>query len=256
MIPPQLKQRVEPIIRKAGDILLSYFHHRLTWTAKGDGSSFVTEADLASEQFLIQQLQDLFPQASVFAEESGHNGPKSDYCWVIDPLDGTTNFAHGIGYFCISVALTYKNEPVFGMIFDPLHNELFYAEKGKGAFLNGVAIQPSNIPLQKGLIIICFPYGNDIRRGFERLQHIFGKCHGFRIYGAAALDLANVAAGRAEAIFFYGLAWWDVAAGMLILSEAGALVSAWDGGPITPDYKDLLAGNQQVYASLLPYFKD
>src|SRR5688572_18903690 len=130
-----LALRIAPIIRHAGSILLTHFTTKLTRTDKGYDQGFVTQADIESEKYLITALKAIMPDAAIFAEESGQSTTNSDYCWVIDPLDGTTNFACGLNYWCISVALTYKNKPVFGMIYQPLLNELFYAQEGKGAFL-------------------------------------------------------------------------------------------------------------------------
>src|SRR3989304_6616926 len=153
--------RLEPILRHAGEILLSYWGKPLTRQEKPD-SGFVTEADLASEKYLVEALKRLLPTADFYTEENGKFGSNdSGYQWVIDPLDGTTNFAHGIPYFCISVALVYHDKPVCGAIYAPLQDEFFFAQEGKGAFLNDRAIQVSAPkPLSEALVAVGLPYGS------------------------------------------------------------------------------------------------
>jgi myo-inositol-1(or 4)-monophosphatase len=252
-----LRAHVEPIIRKAGEILLSFYHQRLTWKEK-DQRGFVTEADIASEEFLIKQLSALFPEASFFAEESGSRGEENaDYCWVIDPLDGTTNFAFGIPYFCVSVALTYKHEPIFGMIYVPLFNELFYAEKGKGAYLNDQQIWVAQErPLKKALLLVGFPYekGKAFLEVLQQVQKISSRAFAFRHLGAIALDQAYVACGRADGLFFEDLSWWDVAAGLLLIQEAGGVVTDYAGEKISPEYSSYIAANPELHRKLLSLF--
>ena len=243
---------VEPIMCKAGDILLSYQAKQLTRTQKEE-HGFVTEADLASEQFLISELSKIMPEASFCAEESGISGSTtSDYSWVIDPLDGTTNFSYGLPYYCISVALTYRDEPQFGMIYQPLLGELFYAQKGMGAFLNGQPITVSAPEdFNKSLIAVGLPYPAQERVNMVGMaQQVAGKAHGIRHFGAIALDLAYVAAGRLDGVMFGGLAWWDVAAGMLLIQEAGGLVSDFQGNQLNPAYRTCIGGGPMVHATV------
>lgn len=257
-----LSAQVAPIIKKAGEIVLSYFHGRLTKTEKvtnGIDHGFVTQADLASETYLKQELAPLIPGASIIAEESGKTeNTNSDYCWVIDPLDGTTNFAHGLPYFCISVGLTYKNSPVFGMIYQPLTDELFYATQGKGAFLNGKPITVSQASLEKSLLIVGLPYAKD-RAYNHLLESTFSIAHhvyAIRNFGAVALDIAYVAAGRAEGTIFQELEWWDVVAGIVLITESGGQVSDFHGDQISQGYKSFIAtGNPKVHAELLNLLK-
>ena len=249
---------VEPIIRKAGDILLSYYHKQLTWKDKQE-HGFVTEADVASEEYLIEQLKKLLPETSFFAEESGKQGnQESEYCWVIDPLDGTTNFAYGIPHFCISVALTQHDKPIFGMIYLPLQNELFYAEKGKGAFLNGKRIAVAEQrPLDRTLLLVGFPYvkGHTFLSVMHHLADISPKTYAFRHLGAIAVDQAYVACGRGDGIFFEDLAWWDIAAGLLLIEEAGGVVTTYQGTEVTSSYQSYVGGNRQIHTRLLDFFK-
>ncbi|MGE0206408.1 MAG: inositol monophosphatase [Candidatus Babeliales bacterium] len=255
----ELKLQVEPIIRKAGEILLFYYHKQMTWRDKKD-QGFVTEADLASETFLMQELANVMPEASFFAEESGKRGNQdADYCWVIDPLDGTTNFAFGIPYFCISVALTYKQQPVFGMIYVPLFDELFYAQKGAGAFLNDQKITVSKErSLDRSLFLVGFPYakGKAFLSVLHHLEDISPRTYAFRHLGAIALDQAYVACGRADGIFFEDLSWWDVAAGLILIQEAGGIVSTYTGKPVIPGYRSYVAGADLMHRKLLSFFHD
>lgn len=249
---------VEPIIRQAGDILLSYYQKQLTWKDKQE-QGFVTEADLASEAFLIEQLNKLLPEVSFFAEESGKQGSaNNEYCWVIDPLDGTTNFAYGIPHFCISVALTQHDKPIFGMIYLPLQDELFCAEKGKGAFLNGNRISVAeNRPLERTLLLVGFPYqrGNTFLSMMHHLADISPKTYAFRHLGAIAVEQAYLACGRGDGIFFEDLAWWDIAAGLLLITEAGGVVTTYEGTEVTPSYCSYVGGNKQIHGRLLDFFK-
>jgi myo-inositol-1(or 4)-monophosphatase len=243
---------IESIIRKTGDLVLSYFQKPTSYREK-DAGELVTEADLASERYLTEQLTKLLPGSSVIGEELGSNKGSNDYCWVIDPLDGTTNFVHQLPYFCISVALTCKGEPIFGTVYQPLIKEYFYAQRGRGAFLNGKKIQVSNLShIDKSIVLIGFPYKKE-----ERFKHllqltsrIIQKTFAFRHFGAAALDLAYVAAGRVDAVFFEELTWWDVAAGMLLIQEAGGITSDFEGNPINQDYKTFLGASPVLYKQL------
>jgi len=243
---------IEPIIKKAGELILSYFK-RLRSIQEKENGGFVTEADLASEQYLMEQLQPFLPGASFIGEELGKNDGTNDYCWVIDPLDGTTNFMHGLPYFCISISLTLKGIPQFGAVYQPLTNEYFYAERGKGAFLNGKKLQVSTVgQLSKSVVVIGFPYKKE-----ERFKHllnlmneIFPKIYAFRNFGAAALDLANVACGRLDGHFFEDLGWWDVAAGTLLVEEAGGIVTDFEGKPIRSDFKTFVTAGPGLHERL------
>lgn len=255
MIDRNWQQDLEPILRSAGDILLSYYGKDLQIKEKPQ-NGFVTQADIASEQYLISALHELLPEASFFAEESGVSGT-SDYCWVIDPLDGTTNFAHGIPYWCISVALTHKNIPIVGAIYVPLQDDYFFAQTGKGAWCNGVAIKVSRPEkLAFALIAIGIPYPNDQRQSIVHLgERIATEAYGIRHLGSIALDLANISCGRLDGVVLTGLAWWDVAAGIVLLQEAGGKIGDFEGQPLTPGYQTGIAGSDLVYNSLKSFIK-
>lgn len=248
---------VTPIIKSAGAIVLSYFNTALDRTQK-NGQGFVTQADLDSERYLIEQLAPIISGASFFAEESGKTGKNtSDYCWVIDPLDGTTNFAHGIPYFCISVALTYHQEPIFGMIYQPITQELFYAVQGEGAYVNGKPLSVSSASFSQAVIALGLPYAKDDTFAFllHRTLTIARQVFAIRHFGAVALDAAYVASGALEGMFFEHLGWWDVAAGMLIVQEAGGRVSDFQGNRVNSAYKSFIAGAPGVHQRLQELLK-
>jgi len=247
-----LSSRIEPIIKKSGDIVLSYFQ-RITECREKETGGLVTKADLESERYLTEELGKILPGASFIGEETGNRQGCLDYCWVIDPLDGTTNFVRGIPYFCISIALTWKDEPLFGAIFNPLTGEYFYAQKGDGAFLNGKKISVSKIEkLEQAVPVIAFPYKRDkqFKRLLDLTEKIVPQTYAFRHLGAAALDQAYVASGRLDAVLFENLGWWDVAAGMIIISEAGGIVSDYEGNQVDSHYKTFIAAGPNIYKKL------
>lgn len=242
---------LEPIIKEAGEILLSYFGKPLKYIKK-DNQGFATEADLASEQFLITALKKAFPQAGIFAEESGINNP-SEYMWVIDPLDGTTNFARGLSYFCVSIALTHHEVPIVGIIYNPLNNELFFAQYDSAAVLNNKKIVVSN-PEKFNQSFIGLGLGYNPQKRSKRVhaaQYIIRQASGVRHMGAAALDLAHVACGRFDGVLFGSLGWWDVAAGKIIIEQAGGIITDFQGTQIKSDFKTCIAGGDMVYKQLL-----
>jgi myo-inositol-1(or 4)-monophosphatase len=248
-----LHHDVEKIIKKAGQIQLSYFKKALSLDRREkNGAGFVTQADLETEKFLIQELGKLMPGADFYAEESGVSG-NGEYRWVIDPLDGTTNFAHGLPHFCISIALTHNDDVIFGMIYQPVLNELFWAEKGQGAWLNGTKIAVSSQDsLSKSFLVIVIPYSG-FKQGEEfarLLWSIVPGAYSFRYLGAAALDLAYVACGRFDGICFAGLAWWDFAAGQLLIKEAGGCVTDFNKNGISITSQSCVAGGAVVHEAL------
>lgn len=253
----QLLPDVERIVREAGSLLMDYFQNSsLVSQAKQRAGDVVTQADLASEQLLIRELQALVPEAAIFAEESGRHSAstKSRLCWVIDPLDGTVNFAHGIRYFCISVALTDNGVPVLACIYCPPTDEMFCARSSGGATCNGVSITVSQVAtLDSAFVGVCLPYGRGEHfahaiQTFERLALSTGAV---RKWGAAALDQAYVALGRLDAVLFEDLAWWDVAAGSLLVKEAGGRVTDYQEQEVRSDYMTFIASNGLLHRQLL-----
>lgn len=257
MIPSNLEIELKNSMRQAGKLLLSYWHKKdITINKKAD-RSLVTEADLASEKLLMTSLQKLFPQADFWSEESGQSGSNNNgYRWVIDPLDGTRNFAYHIPYFCISVALTYHDKPVIGAIYNPLLDELFYAQEGKGAFCNDTKItisKPSSFT--QSFIAFGLSYTEKHRIPvIKAAQQLVGKVAAVRHMGAMALDMANMAMGRFDGLMFTYLSWWDVAAGILIIEEAGGKVRELGGNPLRPDYTSCIAGSELVFDNLHKLF--
>ena len=246
----ELLHVLEPIVKETGEILKSYYLGIKNYYQKTDGS-FATEADLAAEKFLLENLKDVIPGAGFFAEESGIQSG-NDFSWVIDPLDGTTNFAHGLPYFCISVALTEREIPIVGVIYQPLLDEFFYSERGEGAFLNNRPIQVSTTKnLKNSLIMFEHAYVSDSHFS-DVLKPVFNNVYSTRNCGAAALDLAYCAAGRVDAVLLGSLSWWDIAAGMLLISEAGGDVATFSGEPVGPSYKNFLGGNKLIFSHLKP----
>ena len=239
-----LQPAVEQVVKEAGDILLSYFNTVLDRRTKKDGS-FATDADLASEQYLIKALGQIMPEAGFYAEESGVTRV-SEYMWVIDPLDGTTNFAQGISYFCISVALTYNDERILGVIYQPTTKDLFSAVKGYGTTLNDKKIKVSDKRVFSQSVIGCALSYNIDQKLYSAISKVKLKAYSVRVMGAAALDAAYCAAGRFDGIFFKGLSWWDVAAGSLIIEEAGGSISTFEGKAFTGPERSLICGSEFV----------
>ena len=243
---------LESIITHAGEIILSH-QAQVTILDHKMAGAVVTTADIASEQYLIKELSSLLPEASWYAEESGSSGTAHDYCWVIDPLDGTTNFSHGFPHIAVSVALTYKGVPQIGVVYDPILRELFYAHKGYGAWLNGEPIRIPTQLLDRKLLLVATPYEEDVTyaNGLQKLLAVGPATYAFRQTGSVALDCAYVAAGRADGLFFMDLPWWDIAAGLLILQEAGAHITG-NGTLVEPSktYPLLVAGSTELVHEL------
>jgi myo-inositol-1(or 4)-monophosphatase len=216
-------------------------------------NDFVTEVDQAAEQAVIQILLKAFPDHAILAEESGAHG-KSDYVWIIDPLDGTTNFIHGFPQYCVSIGLRHKGTVTQAVIYDPGRNELYTATRGHGAYLNDRRMRVSKRKqLDDALIGTGFPFREvqNIGEYMPILREVMGKTAGVRRAGSAALDLAYVAAGRLDGFWETGLAPWDMAAGSLLIQEAGGLVSDFDGDGNYLDSGNIVTGTPKVFAPLL-----
>jgi len=251
-----IRPHVERIMKKAGDIILSYRFKPLERVEKKN-AGFVTIADTAAETYLMEELSKLEPGIGFFAEENGHTTSKNDYCWVIDPLDGTTNFAYGLPHFCVSVALTNKDRPVLGCVYQPLLNEFFYAATGKGAYLNNSPIKVSGTQtIKDSFLLFCIPYGKNegAQQLFEKVLMLSQKSYSMRLLGAAALDQCYVASGRLDGMFFEQLSWWDIAAGSLIIEEAGGVVSDYNGSPVSPHFNSFIAANPRIHEELVKIF--
>ncbi len=241
--------------RDAGRVLLEKFGRIEAVTKKGD-INLVTEADLASEALIIERIRSHYPRHAILAEESGEaviTGGDGEHKWVIDPLDGTTNYAHGYPCFCVNIALEHKGEIVVGVTYDPTRDELFAAEKGGGATLNGKPIRVSATDeLGNALLVTGFPYDIKHREEFARhLTELLLRSRGVRRDGSAAIDMAYVACGRFDGFWEEGLNPWDVAAGKLLIEEAGGVLSYYDGSRFSIYSPPIAASNGLIHAEML-----
>ena len=264
--PESFLPAMSAIAREAGALLLQYFHQGLKIEYKGD-ADLVTAADRASEALIRERISQQFPSHDVLGEEQGLNDTGSDYRWYVDPLDGTTNFAHGYPVFGVSMALEHRvlehqaldqERRIAGVVFDPTRDELFTAERGKGAHLNGKPIRVSRASeLKECLLATGFPSHKRHQNPNIHFYHqITLRTHGVRRAGSAALDLCNVACGRFDGFWEFNLNPWDTAAGVLIVEEAGGKVSRFDGSPFELDSRETLASNGLVHDALLHEFQE
>ncbi|GAP35751.1 inositol-1-monophosphatase [Piscinibacter sakaiensis] len=219
-------------------------------------NDFVTEVDEAAEQAIIDTLLAAYPGHGILAEESGRSrgARDSDYVWIIDPLDGTTNFIHGFPVYAVSIALAFRGQVQQAVVYDPTRNDLFYASRGRGAYLNDKRIRVSRrTRMADALIGTGFPFrkGDNFKRYLAMFEAVMPQCAGLRRPGAAALDLCYVAAGCYDGFFETGLNPWDIAAGALIITEAGGLVGNFTGEADYLHQRELVAGNPKVYAQLV-----
>ena len=241
------------IARDAGIFLKNKLNSVHTINYKGE-INLVTEVDKISEGMITSKIASLFPDHDILAEEFTYTTRGSDFTWIIDPLDGTTNYAHGYPFFCVSIALQKLDTLIVGIIYDPMLNEMFVAEKGKGAFLNDRAIHVSNTNrVIKGLLATGFPY--DIREDSHNNLNYFNtmimKAQAIRRAGSAALDLAYVAAGRFDGFWELKLNPWDIAAGWLLVEEAGGIVTDMRGKDYYLESPSILASNGRIHKEMM-----
>ena len=237
---------------RAGEILLNYWGKTHTVEKKG-AINLVTEADLASENAIIQLIRAVFPDHSVLAEESGVTLGTDAYEWIIDPLDGTTNFAHHLPDFSLSIALAFEGDIVFGAVLNPVTGELFCGTRGEGSTLNGRSIRVSSTKvIGESLLVTGFPYDlqSVIRPLIDRFERCLMAAQGVRRLGSAALDLCYVACGRFDGFWEQDLAPWDTAAGVVIAQEAGARISNFSNGPYSIEKKEILATNGFIHQEM------
>jgi len=253
---PSFVEEAQQIAREAGALLAEYFARRVRIELKGQ-FDIVTEADRASENLIVARLRERFPAHAVVAEEgTGRDSESAEYRWYVDPLDGTTNFAHGFPMFNTTLALEHKGELIAGVIFDPLRDEMFSTERGAGAFLNGARISVSQAALlDDSLLATGFPS----RKRHQNVNVYFYyqmamMTHGVRRAGSAALDLAYVACGRLDGFWEFGLSPWDMAAGILLIREAGGVTSDMYGKPADVHGPTLLCDNGHIHEELLNEF--
>jgi myo-inositol-1(or 4)-monophosphatase len=217
-------------------------------------NDFVTQVDQASEQAIMETVRKAYPEHGFLCEESGSTASDAELVWIIDPLDGTTNFIHGFPQYCVSIAVRNRGALAHAVVYDPVRNELFTASKGGGAFLNDRRIRVAKATrLNEALVGTGFPFKelSRIELYMRQLQSLMAKTSGVRRAGAAALDLAYVACGRLDAFWELGLAPWDMAAGALLIQEAGGLVGDLEGEQTYLDSGDITAATPKIYAALL-----
>jgi len=219
-------------------------------------NDFVSEVDRAAEAAIIEILLQAYPDHGILAEESGssHGNRTSEYQWIIDPLDGTTNFLHGLPIYAVSIGLAHRDVVQQAVVYDPTRNDLFFSSRGRGAFLNDRRLRVSKrINLSDALIGTGFPFrrGDDFERYLQMMQSVMQRCAGVRRPGAAALDLCYVAAGWYDGFFESGLNPWDVAAGSLIITEAGGLIGNFTGESQFLHQREVVAGNPKIYGQLV-----
>jgi len=254
---PMLNTAVKAARRGAAVINRASFDlDRLQVTEK-QHNDFVTEVDHAAEQAIIEVLHKAYPDHAILAEESGASANLHDdneYVWIIDPLDGTTNFIHGFPQYCVSIALQHRSVITQAVVFDPTRNDLFTATKGAGAYLNEKRIRVSRRDrMAEALIGTGFPFRNtaDLDQYMKMFRIMTEKCAGLRRPGAAALDLAYVAAGRLDGFFEKGLQPWDIAAGSLLITESGGIVGTFAGESDYLYKGNVLAGTPKIFAPLV-----
>jgi myo-inositol-1(or 4)-monophosphatase len=241
------------LARQAGQIILAGLDDRPAIKLKG-AFNVVTAVDRASEDLIVAAIRRAYPDHAILAEEGSEIAGESAYQWLIDPLDGTNNYAHGFPFFSVSIGLLHEGAPLIGVVFDPLREQFFTAERGSGAFCNERRLQVSATPrMEASLVSTGFPYNfgttpqNNLRQ-FERVQ---SRTQGVRRAGSAALDLCYVAAGWLDAHWELRLNPWDSAAGAILIEEAGGTITDWEGNPWTPFAPTMLATNGRIHTELL-----
>ncbi len=262
----ELLRTAETIAREAGALLREFYHRGVRTEYKGD-VDLVTEADRASEKLIVSRLKDAFPTHGIYGEEGTRSGLDAEFRWYVDPLDGTTNFAHGFPAFCVVLGCEQRRaglkpdedgEMVAGVVYDPLRDEMFSGAKGEGATLNGELIHVSKTKaLAESLVATGFPSQKRHRSpNIHFYQEFTLRSHGVRRVGSAALDMAYVACGRLEAFWEFQLNPWDTSAGFLLVEEAGGTVTHFDGGKFTLDSREVLATNGLIADEMQHLFVD
>ena len=242
------------IAKKAGLIQMSYFGNITEIKKKSSHIDILTEADTKSEELIIKKIRQKYPNHSIVSEERKDIYNDSDYKWIIDPLDGTTNFTHNLPIFATSIALLKNNIIICGVVYNPAADKCFYAEINNGAYLNEKKINiSSSSTLGDSLLATGFPYLHDARYdlSFKLFKNFYDKTRGIRRLGAAALDLCFVAMGRFDGFYEFELNSWDIAAGSLIVREAGGLVTDWDGKELPLNGERILASNQKIHKEMM-----
>jgi myo-inositol-1(or 4)-monophosphatase len=243
------------LAREAGDVLKHYMGREKHVELKGQ-ANLVTVADKESEALVIRRILDRYPNHAILAEESGSSGARDSKGskWIIDPLDGTTNFAHQYPFFCVSIGFEQAGEIVCGAVYDPCRDEMFSAGRGLGSFVNGQPIRVSNIDqLSSALILTGFPYGvrQKMKTAISQFEAFLFASQAVRRGGSAALDLCYIAVGRCDGFWEMDLHPWDTAAGLVILEEAGGTVTDFDGNPFSIYEKQIVASNKKIHREMV-----
>lgn len=241
--------------RQAGDIILRHMDQldRIIPTAKSQ-HDFFCEVDIKAEQAIMNTIRKAYPNHGIMAEESGMDNSDSDTIWIIDPLDGTSNFLHGFPFFSVSIAVKIKDRIEYGVVLDPIRQECFMAARGRGARVNDRRIRVSKqTQLSDAMIGTGFSFRNDTitKRYLPTFEAMYGKCAGMRRTGSAALDLAYVASGRLDGFWEFGLKPWDIAAGALLIQESGGMVCDMQGGEDFLNKGDIIAATPKVFKPML-----
>jgi myo-inositol-1(or 4)-monophosphatase len=244
--------------RRAGDIISEGFGAEHSLSFKKSHSDLVTEFDRRAEQEIVRIITAAFPDHQIVAEEGSSGGDQPEYCWYIDPIDGTTNFAHAYPLVCTSIGMAHHGEVVLGVVFSPVRNELFVGVKGQGATLNGQPIRVSNTGnLRLGLLATGFPYDRStVGFNVSCFMAFLNAAQGVRRDGCAALDICNVAMGRFDGFWEYGFAVWDMAAASVIVREAGGAVTLPTGEPLYSVSRDVVVSNGLIHQDIVSVLND
>jgi myo-inositol-1(or 4)-monophosphatase len=246
------------LARRAGKILYDHYGKVKTIRHKATRLSLVTEVDIQSERFIVREIERRYPHHDILGEELSNTQKNSYYRWIIDPLDGTTNYAHSYPVFCVSIGLEIEKIPRVGVVYDPMRQELFWAQRGKGAFCNNRRIHVSKTPkLQTSLLATGFAYdvGENPDNNIDHFENFLKRSHGVRRDGSAALDLCYVAIGRCDGFWELNLKPWDVAAGGLIVQEAGGKVTNFEGRNDWTSGEKIIASNGKIHKEMMEVLK-
>lgn len=243
------------IAKQAGGILHGYFDTDIAIQTKSTKNDLVSEADLKSEQHIVEAIQKTYPDHEILAEEKGEYGSPNEFKWIIDPLDGTTNFLHSLPIFAVNIALEHKGEIVVAVTYNPITREHFYAKKSGGSYLNGKKLSVSKIDkLATSMLGTGYPpnrESDEYKIAVTQSTKIHEASHGLRRLGSAALDLAYVACGSYDGFYEMGLNPWDIAAGILLVQEAGGTVTTYENGEMNAFAKSILATNGLIHEEMV-----
>ncbi|MES2704798.1 MAG: inositol monophosphatase family protein [Bacteroidota bacterium] len=258
MIMEEIRKVLQHATQEAGKIIQGRFNGTFTIDHKEGINNLVTEVDKLAEKKIMEIISDAFPGHTIISEEAGEMIQESEYQWIIDPIDGTVNFAHGIPICCVSIGVLHKDVLVLGAVYNPMMNELFFAERGKGATLNGVPISVSRkADFNKAFLVTGFPYKwpDGAEHPIKVFERLVLEGLPVRRLGSAAIDLCWVACGRFDGFWEYNLNAWDVAAGYLMVEEAGGKVTDFEGHPYNVFDKETLATNGFIHEQMLAVIK-